>query len=248
MGQIVAKETTKVQDLFKDMAQFRKEYREQNKDQITRQLCRERIEGFRAAAKVARDLALKAPKKSEDEKIKAEHESDAAIFDARVTAWEQQLEDLGERDYIEFPKDPSQEEVILDAFPKAFEMYSELAQLLALITLPDADLLKGWRDQGVHKLLEDRGAKLLEESEPQEIVALAEAATDVIGDQLRPLRAVAQSLWSRWTNQPQEETPQETSTSSAPTSSTDSPAVTDGTSSESSSESPTEPASLSPAA
>jgi hypothetical protein len=260
VGSILSSVTKEIRQLFKEAAQFRREYRADNPLQITRQMCLERISEFEAAAAEDRRQAAEAEEDPRDGKpSKADLEARARIFEARAASWQRQFDDMGERGFIEVPQDPSEEEVALAVFPAAFRMRQELTQLLALLVTPDSELRDGWREDTIMELLRSRGEKLLEDSEPEELVQLALVAKGVVGDQFRPLAPALAKLLSRvsetteeqeqeTTETEEETTSSTTSTPESPTSSTGSPEPTGGTSSPSSLASPGAPLSPSPSA
>ncbi len=257
VGEVVSNVTKEVRQLFKEAQDFRREYREQNPLQITRQVCVERANELEAAAASSRERAEAAPvDPREGEESRQDWLDQAKLLEARRASWQRQLEDMGERGYIEIPQDPADEEVILAVFPRAFLMKRELSELLALIVTPDSDLKAEWRQGSVHDKLRETGEQLIEDSEPEEIVELALAAKEIVGDQFRPLGGKLRTIWER-SETPQPEPPQTPQpqppsqpppTSSSPTSSTSSEEPTDGESRSPSLESRGEPALPSPAA
>jgi len=260
VAEVVTKVTQEARELFKEAQDFRREYREENPLQITRQMCMERVAELESAetqclAK-AEDAPVDVAEDSED--LSRQDWIDRGhLMAARKESWKRQLDDMGDRAYVEMPQDPDDTEVILAVFPKAFQMKEQLIEVLALVVTPDADLEAEWHKDSVHTKLKKIGEDLIKNSEPEEIVELSLAAKEVVGDQFRPLVGKFRTLWEVTQETPQPEppqTPQPTPpsqpppTSSLPTSSTSSEEPTDGPSKSPSLESRGEPASLSPAA
>jgi len=198
VGEILSTVTKEIRGLLKEAAAFRREYRAENALQITRQMCLERISDIEARVAGLREQAADAPEQrdgDDDERAtKAELEASARQGEARAQSWRRQLEDMGERTYVEMPQDPTEGELIVAVFPKAFAMRTQLSELLALLVTPDVELLDGWRKDTVRKMLRDKGDSLLAESEPAELVELAIVAKRVVGDQFRPLLPALRTL------------------------------------------------------
>lgn len=263
-GVIVSRVTEQVQAILDHVGEFTRQYRTKHTVQITREMCATRAGELRAAAARLRALVPSAPEEipeaeageEERRKTKAELEEEASSFDARAASWDQQLTELGERGHLELPQDPSFEEQLLAAVPKAFELVEqELIQLFALAVIPNGDLKKARRGDGVDAALKEIGEELVDESDIEEMIALAVVVAETLEAQLRPsMEALAklQRLYQRAAPVAQvaAEGPSviegaTTSASSAPTSSTSSQPPTDGPPSEPSSDSGTERPSLS---
>lgn len=217
-GRLISRVTGELDELAKADSAYIADYRRQNTVRIDRDMCLERIHDSRAGAETARRLVDDAPEEppeAEDglrRKTQAELEADAAMFDERAARWQHQLDDLGDRPYIELPRDPSDEERILHAFKDAFEMEREVMQFLAIVAIPNAELKKSWRQDTVFELLDDRGAEILEVADLGEIVQLLVDALELAQEQLAPFREAvgkARRLFSR-NGQAEATDPQET--------------------------------------
>jgi hypothetical protein len=204
VGEVISRVSRGVMELLREASAFRTQFRAENTLQITRQMCTERAAQLRSSADTARARAVAdGLEDGEQEQFLALAEQ----FEARAAGWERQLADMGDRDYIEMPQDPDENEVILAVFPKAFQMKSQLAELLALVITPDEELRGEWRNDTVHEKLRLSGEDLIENSEPEEIVELAVVAKRVVGDQLRPLAPKFRQLLDLRDQKTQAETP-----------------------------------------
>lgn len=248
---IIGGVTAQVRQMFRDVAKAQAEYAETNKVVVTREHCIQRAAGFKAAAAALREQLDKGdlPDGVTEDELRVR----VTEFDARAQRWDDQLHDMGDLQFVEYPGELPPHEEILAGIPAALGMYDQLVQLIGLAIIPESDLKTAWRTDAVFAALQERGEDMLEKAEAGEEVELLLAVREVIDEQLRPRREALQKLKKLYSRQQTPETEEtteeaETPTTSSPTSSTPSPAPTDGTPSESSSGSRTQQTSLSPAA
>ena len=247
--------TDQVRGLMKVVAEARERYAEENKVRITRAMCMDRAGEFRALADALQEQAANA----EEFELVSRLEIEASQARRRAESWERQLDDMGDKDYVEFPDSMTEQEAMLVAIPEAMKMRRQFAQAIGLALIPDTELKGAWRSDTVGDTLFEYGMGLLEELEFGEEVALVAALYDLTQDQIRPHQAAFQKLrkvrqwWTVTAETQTEEEPEAeengeqpkelsnrpspdvgTPTSSSPPSSTPSPTDTDGTPSESS--------------
>lgn len=239
--------------LLEAINEWRADYREKNKVQITRQEAVERVATLRADATALRDRSDLPEGVSRDDV-----EARAKLIESRADSWEQTIGDMGDRGYIEFPSDPSEGEIVAFGLPLALQkMLPQVVGLIGLALIPEAELKAAWRKDNAVAQVSDYGYGQLEEMELGEEVEVALAVWEVAQEQLRPRMEAVAKIQGLLNRQPalkktsESESPttsRDESPSESPTSSTLSPAPTDGTPSEPSSDSTTAPTSPSLAA
>lgn len=223
-----------------------------NKRRFTRQ-------GLRQEQAQWQELAAGARQRATDEADEERREAileNAANADANAAGAAAALADMGERDYIEIPRDPTREEIAMFLAPAVFKikaLRTKAMALLALAVTPDDALESAWLEDGdVSDLIEQKGRKLFMDLRLGQEVGIALAVWEVAEEQIRPHLDEAKKLASLVTTPQQtEEEPssEPASTSAAPTSPTPSEGPTAGQPpSESSSATPTDSTSPSPVA
>jgi hypothetical protein len=220
---------------------FKREWQEKNPLVITQELCLDKIADLQAIVDQGEQAITAEVAKPDDERdmdtVRA-LQNQVADVRRRQESWKATRERMGERNAINVPQDVPDEQVMLHGYPKALKMKKELCQLLALILIPDSELLPLWLEQDVHDELYKRGLELLTISEPGELIQLGLVTKEVLGDEFRPLAPLVRRLLGQEETQPEpEKEPEPTPTSDSLTSSTPSPALTDGESTPSASES-----------
>jgi hypothetical protein len=241
--------------LLEAINEWRADYREKNKVQITRQEAVERAAALRADAET---LRARSDDDLPDGVSRDDAEARARLIDSRAESWDRTVTDMGDQGYIEFPSDPSEGEIIAFGLPLALQkMLPQVVGLIGLALIPEAELKAAWRKDDAVAKISDYGYGQLEEMELGEEVEVALAVWEVAQEQLRPRMEAVAKLQGLLNRQPalkkssESESPttsKDESPSESPTSSTPSQPPTDGTPSEPSSDSTTEPTSPSLAA
>lgn len=251
--------TDQLRDLFVAVATEREKYAKENPERITRQMCIDRASDLKRAAQVTSDRADAVEKEDrsadEDEEKVKERDTDvrnlraqAAHLNDRAATWERQLEDMGDKPFIEYPGKISDEEAALIGIPYAMKMRRQFVQLIGLALVPDEMLEQAWITDTVMDVLQEEGQKVLFLMEAGEEIELIVACKEMLQAQLRPRRGALAELrelrsgWAALIETPalesgQNGAPQEPD--SEPTSSTSSPEEQDGQPETSSSDSPT---------
>lgn len=152
---------------------------------------------------------------------------------------------------IELPAPITQQEQVMAALPALLEEgRKEVIRLMALLIIPNADLMEADKTERVEEALDEYRDILMYEAEIDELAELVLVAQDVIQEQLSPIQRermgnLARSLWKRvgltrtspmiqapvtpMTSEEDEALTQQMLSDDAPTSRTDSPPPTDGT-------------------
>jgi hypothetical protein len=254
--QLVKHYSGEVKQILDLVSKFEHDWPLENPVTITRELCKRRVDEFTAYAKQARGLVAAAPDEAPKDvpdgepvpKTKAELEAEAEQFERAAARWSVQLNELGDRQYVEIPNpDPAPlGETILHVFPQAMDIApTGVKQLLALVVIPDADLLAAYKDGAALDALSALGLDLFAEGLIEELMEFAVVAAEVIIDavekykgpagKLRALydRALRRTETSSTTTSETEEEPQPavsrtSSENGSSSSSTSSPAPTGG--------------------
>ena len=231
-----------VLELLQTVEAERRRYAKDNPQRLTRQVCIEQIGEYGRSAETLRQQA--ATETSAKELV--ELEEAARALEGRARLYEQQLADMGDKDYVEYPGTMSQDQEILTALPLALKMRKQFVQLLGLALVADDELQDAWVTEDVFELLQRQGQALMFEMEAGEEVELIAVVLEMFQAQIRPRQGALDKLralreW--WMQAPPEETSNgsepESAPAESPTSSTPSPEPTAGDQSESSSASST---------
>jgi hypothetical protein len=208
----------KVPDLVGKVSRFRKEYGEQNALELDR----------------ATAVMRFGPRTVVDEDG-TEHRVPGRLDHMTEEDWQ------GSGQKVRMPLEPSPGEVIAAVYDDVIEHAEDsVYRLLALLTLPNEEVLAAWKGDGLPKLIEDRVADLMG-AYAEELLELAIVAGEALGDQWTTKRTelggrVGNALRLFGLN-PERMTPSTPSTDSTPTTSpenstptsyTDSPASTTG--------------------
>lgn len=258
---IISGVSGQVRELLREVAEEKEKYAKANMVRITRTMCMERSSDLKQGAEQLRKQALtqeqedRAADEPEDDAKKRVEEvealrSQADSLDARAAQWERQLDDMGDKQHIEFPGQMSQDEEILVAVPKAMGLRQQFTQLIGLALIPDTELEQAWITDEVFGVIEKYGQQVLFECEVGEEIELIVAARTMLQDQMRPRKGALEQLRGlrNWWTIDGTATEKESGTLPEQTSSTPSLPSTDGTSDVSSSDSTMEVTSPSPVA
>jgi hypothetical protein len=208
----------KVPDLVGKVSRFRKEYGEQNALELDR----------------ATAVMRFGPRTVVDEDG-TEHRVPGRLDHMTEEDWQ------GSGQKVRMPLEPSPGEVIAAVYDDVIEHAEDsVYRLLALLTLPNEEVLAAWKGDGLPRLIEDRVGDLMG-AYAEELLELAIVAGEALGDQWTTKRTelggrVGNALRLFGLN-PERMTPSTPSTDSTPTTSpenstptsyTDSPASTTG--------------------
>jgi hypothetical protein len=218
-GRMMRKLSTTVSEINRHIAEFRNEYRERNREVVTRQM-------------------------------------------AAIPPWREILDFMTAEDWektggqVELRRDPTDQEVIVEVFPLAFDLAEdEVKQLLALVIIPNQELGAAALAGNQTAKLGEYGDRILDDGTIGEMIELVDAAAAAIREELNakaPAVGRLRALWKGRQTPANDEAqtttnggqPEEDSSKNAG-SSTDSPARTDGDTTTSSTESRGAPASAS---
>lgn len=225
-----------VLELLQTLDRERRRYAAENPQRLSRQVCIEQIQDYNRSAESMRERA--AAEQNAEELL--ELENAAGMLEGRAQLYQRQLDDMGDKDYVEYPGTMSQEQEILTALPLALKMRKQFVQLLGLALIPDAELKDAWIKDEVWAVLEHSGQDALFEMEAGEEVELIAAVMEMFQAQIRPRQGALEKLRGLRAWWMQEEAPKEngsepeSAAGESPTSSTPSPEPTAGDQSESS--------------
>jgi hypothetical protein len=182
--------TDQVGDLLDAVTTARREYGKANPIRISRGLCMERSAELKRAA----EEASKKASTTKDAKELEELEATAAMLTDRAAVWERQLEDMGDKEFIENPGSMPEEQEILVALPYALKMRKQFTQLIGLTLIEDSELEQAWVTDEVFKVIEAHGQQTLFKMEAGEEVELIVAARSLFQEQLRPRKGALDQL------------------------------------------------------
>jgi len=263
---IVSRVGERAMPVLKELAAFDREWRESHVTRITREMAEMRLAQTEAALPAAQAELDAAEQRhtagDEDAPTVAELEDRRATcraYAATIGSYQRQLDGpLRDRTHIDLPQEPSDEVRFMRAFPKVFEIAEEeVIQLIALVLISDTDLADARRDKQVPERLTALGEEVVDHLEIDELADLALTAAEMAVEKFRPriarfterAKGLRAKLRPKDPEKAEDGTPTEIppplvgsvvrtpSEPPRPSGSTDSPAPTDGTPTESSSES-----------
>jgi hypothetical protein len=216
-GQMMRRLSTTVSEINRQIAVFRGEYRERNREVVTRQM---------AAIPPWRDL----------------------LDFMTIEDWEKT------GGTVELRRDPTDQEVIVEIFPVAFDLAEdEVKQLLALVIIPNQELGAAALAGNIAEKLGEYGDRILDDGTIGELIDLVDVAVDAIRQELDARAPQVGRLRALWRGRQPPANGNGTTSSAPPAegssknagSSTGSPTPTGGDTTTSSTGSPGAPASVS---
>ena len=149
---------------------------------------------------------------------------------------------------VELRRDPSDQEIVVEVFPVAFDLAEdEVTRLLALTIIPNQELGTAALECNVEAALDEYGRKILDEGDLGQLIDLADTTVTVLREELTrkadPLKRLRALFPGQQTPSPEATSPAQPAEPLATRSgsSIDSPAPTDGDTERSSTESPGAP-------